>query len=1182
MLGQIIIEIKVGAYRYSVLILGCALAGAVWLGVLLQIRSEYDKQVAAIETEMNGQTLVLGSHVVRTLKELDRALLIIRDYVNIERQRNGGTIPWEALRLPSHDVVSSVAMQIGLIDEHGRFRVSNVRIDPSKPMDHSDRDHFRMHRASRADQLFINAPALGRLTGVWYLQLSRPLVAGPKTFSGIITGSLNPAQFFAIYPPLDIGSDGSMSIVGLDGIVRGSFGPRALELGANRSDLGVTEAIYGHMFRTRLQHSGNGRYHFVAYRKVEGYPLVLRIEKSRHEALAGYYLRRMYYSLFGASLTLIIALGLFGGAQYQQKLRQAAEAAKSSEELASRKSRELALTLDHIGQGILMVDEGRQIVFMNELAMKLVDLPADFDTAKVTFDELVELLRARGEFTNRQGEEDSALIGHILQPDRSNVVDVHQRTRPDGRVLEIRTAVLPEGGFVRTLTDITQRRRSELALERQHALLQQREEELGAQNVRFDMALRNMSQGLSMFDAEQRLVVCNERYAQMYGLPPELVRPGTTLRRILEHRGASGLVRTSIEAYHQELSTVVADSRPWTKVRELGDGRAVSVVTQPMPGGGWVATHDDVTEHRRLERQLGEQNERLRQQEEELRTQNVWFKAALENLGAGLCLFDGQKRLVVCNDRYAELYGLPPELLKVGTPHRAIIAHRVLSGVLKGEQSDGAVDKRLSALGALPAAAASSRIDELADGRLICVKRQPLEGGGWVATHEDVTEQRRSEAKILHMAEHDALTDLPNRVLLRAQLNKALGNVHRDDRRLAVLMLDLDRFKEVNDTLGHPVGDALLMAVAERLRGCVRETDVVARLGGDEFAILETEVETSADAAALATRIQAAMSEPFELDGQHFIIATSIGISVAPEDGADPDQLLKNADLALYRAKREGHGVYRFFEPEMNLRMQARRDLEYGLRNALANGEFELWYQPFVNLESDEVCGFEALLRWNHPERRAASPADFIPLAEETGLIVPIGEWVLRQACAEAATWPDRLRISVNLSAAQFKGRSLVQAVIGALAASGLAPDRLELEITESVMLQDSEVAFTTLTQLRDLGVRIALDDFGTGYSSLSYLRKFPFGRIKIDRGFVSELSEAKEDSLAIVRSVIRLGNSLGMATTAEGVETKQQLDRVRAEGCTEMQGFYFSPPRPAAEIRRLFLKSAPDSADAA
>jgi predicted signal transduction protein with EAL and GGDEF domain len=368
-----------------------------------------------------------------------------------------------------------------------------------------------------------------------------------------------------------------------------------------------------------------------------------------------------------------------------------------------------------------------------------------------------------------------------------------------------------------------------------------------------------------------------------------------------------------------------------------------------------------------------------------------------------------------------------------------------------------------------------------------------------------------------------------------------------------------------------------LKAVAERLRGCVRETDMVARLGGDEFAILESVGASSGEAAALAIRIQAAMGEPFELDGQHFIIGTSIGISVAPEDGTDPDQLLKNADLALYRAKKEGHGNHRFFEPEMNQRMQARRELECGLRNALVNGEFELHYQPFVNLAREEVCGFEALLRWNHPERRATSPAEFVPLAEETGLIVPIGEWVLREACKTAASWPEEITVAVNLSPIQFKNRNLIHHVTNAIADAGIAPSRLEIEVTESLLLSDGDVTIKVLHQLRKLGVRISMDDFGTGYSSLSHLRSFPFDKIKIDRSFVHDLT-SKGDSLALVKAVIGLGRSLGIATTAEGVETEAQLDMVRQQGCSEVQGFLFSPPLPAAAVTRLFAASSPAS----
>jgi diguanylate cyclase (GGDEF)-like protein len=566
----------------------------------------------------------------------------------------------------------------------------------------------------------------------------------------------------------------------------------------------------------------------------------------------------------------------------------------------------------------------------------------------------------------------------------------------------------------------------------------------------------------------------------------------------------------------------------------------------------------------------------------ELQRQKFRLDTAINNMGAGLCMFDAEKRLVICNDRYAQMYRLPPELLKAGTPHHDIIKHRVANGILKGETSESAAKRVISALAALPRDATSSRIDEFTDGRLICITRQPMAGGGWVATHLDVTEQRRSEAKITYMAQHDALTDLPNRVLLRERLEQALAVTRRGGPDLAVLMLDLDRFKEVNDTLGHPAGDTLLQAVAARLCACIRETASIARLGGDEFAIIEHVENPVVEAAALAERIQAALCQPFDLGDHQVTTGTSIGIAVAPRDGTDSDEILKNADLALYSAKGSGRCTFRFFEPELDQLMHARRNLERDMRSALVNGEFELQYQPFIDLKTGEIRGCEALLRWHHPERGTVPPAEFIPLAEETGVIVPLGEWVLRTACAEAAKWPGKLKIAVNLSPAQFKSKELVAVVVGALATSGIAPQRLELEVTETVIMHDSEAVFAALGQLRDLGVQIALDDFGTGYSSLSSLQKFAFDKIKIDRAFVNELFGAKEESRVIARAVVRFAVSLGKTTTAEGVETKEQLDILRAEACTEMQGYYFSRPTHSSDIARMLLAQADRPANAA
>jgi diguanylate cyclase (GGDEF)-like protein len=428
------------------------------------------------------------------------------------------------------------------------------------------------------------------------------------------------------------------------------------------------------------------------------------------------------------------------------------------------------------------------------------------------------------------------------------------------------------------------------------------------------------------------------------------------------------------------------------------------------------------------------------------------------------------------------------------------------------------------------------------------------------------------------MAHHDALTGLPNRVLLREQLDEALAHAERG-RRIAVLYLDLDHFKSINDTLGHGIGDELLKAVAGRLRGCLRETDTVARLGGDEFAIIQSEIASPSDVASLATRIRDALTLPYELGGHQVPTDVSIGISLAPDDTLDPDQLLKNADMALYRSKAEGRGTYRFFEPQMDERVHARRALELDLRNAIANREFELYFQPLVNLERHAISACEALLRWHHPTRGMVSPVEFIPVAEETGLINQIGEWVLRQACREAASWPEDIAVAVNLSPVQFKNHNLALLIISALGESGLPARRLELEITETVLLQNSEATLATLHRLRDLGVRIAMDDFGTGYSSLSYLRSFPFDKIKIDRSFIHDIGD-KDESGAIVQAVTSLASRLNIETTAEGVETQAQLQMVQLLGCTEMQGYLYSRPVPAKDLAR-FLRPPPKAAGA-
>jgi diguanylate cyclase (GGDEF)-like protein/PAS domain S-box-containing protein len=802
--------------------------------------------------------------------------------------------------------------------------------------------------------------------------------------------------------------------------------------------------------------------------------------------------------------------------------------------------------------------------------------------------------------------------------------------------------------------------------------------------ARFDTALNNMSQGVCFFDAEERLLVCNRRYLDMYNLPPGSVRPGMRFGEIIEQFFAAGsFPAMSPDDYLDWRRRIATAEQPLDTILELTNGRVMRICHRPMPGHGWVATHEDITESHRAAEALAEAKAAAERAEHAARAAHTTLVDALDLVPEGLAIFDAEDRLVLCNRRYTDLYAESREAITPGTTFEEMVRARLRRGhypdargreeqwvserlarhaqphsmheqPLLGDRwirieerrtADGGsigmrVDitdlKRSEAsfrllfeenpfpmwvvdvetLELLAVNAATCRhygytreqmltmtVEDLrvpdetaqlraefrahkgtqtggatrrhitADGRVIdiAIEARPLSYNGrdaCVAAAFDMTERKRAEQHVIHLARHDPLTDLPNRIGLDEHFGRVLADVQARGGQFAVLCIDLDRFKEINDLCGHSTGDIALREVSRRLReaaqgACDTQGAFLARVGGDEFIAITQAEPQPATAELLATRLQSALKQDIEVDGHVLELGVSIGIAVYPRDGADSRALFANADAALYRAKHDGRGAIRFFTAAMDQQLRDRRALERDLRAAIENGELSLAYQPQRHRDG-RLIGFEALVRWRHPQRGLVPPADFIPIAEESGQIIEIGEWVLREACREAASWPGSLTLAVNISAVQFRRGDLQQTVQRVLRECGIAPTRLELEITEGVLIENVARTAAMLRGLKALGVRIALDDFGTGYSSLSYLQSFPLDLIKIDRTFVSNLGEA-ENSLAIVRAVIGLAHGLGLPVLAEGVETAAQLALLSTEGCDNMQGYFIGYPQPIA-----------------
>jgi len=682
---------------------------------------------------------------------------------------------------------------------------------------------------------------------------------------------------------------------------------------------------------------------------------------------------------------------------------------------------------------------------------------------------------------------------------------------------------------------------------RQNREAQQR---LESERGRLDTALNNMIQGLVLYDASGRVLTFNQRYIDMFQLSTNVVKPGAHFRELMQHRKDTGSFDGDVNEFCSGIMGNIAQGKLDHATMQCADGRSFLAISKPLAHGGWVATMEDITERRNLEQE---------------RDRNYAFlREIIDHIPSQITVKDMRDRRYVLVNRVAET--------QFGVARDAIIGKtafdlfpRTAAEIVTADDDQMQSAESFFRDEHLWRSQAMGR-------RYLTSKRIGIRDSAGVPRYiinvvDDVTERRRADEKIAHLAHYDALTDLPNRVLFREQIERELQRAVVGEK-FALLYIDIDEFKGINDSLGHHVGDELLKTIAARIRSCIKPTDLIARLGGDEFAVIQTAAGDTADTIEFVTRIHEAIRQPCQCLGHHLSTDASIGIALAPQDGTDLDQLIKNADLAMYAAKAEGRRIHRFFEPAMDARAKARLTMEQDLRQAMVDGGFEIHYQPLLDLGSNEVTGCEALLRWRHPERGMVSPAEFIPLAEDTGLINELGDWVLQTACAEAASWPHQIRLAVNVSPIQLKNQTLALRIAGALASSGLQPNRLEIEITEAVLIRDDETALAILHQLRAIGVRIALDDFGTGFSSLSYLKRFPFDKIKIDRCFVSDIEV--DGSAAIVQAVVNIAASRNMTTTAEGVETEQQKEILRKLGCTEMQGYLFSAARPALEVRRL------------
>jgi len=1128
------------ASAHTAVLTGLTLIAACWFVAAYVSSVEHEEAVAAMAMQSDSLVRLFEQNTIDILDRFDRTLLLLREsYENDPKHFDLRS--WAGRT----DLVGNETLQLSLIGPYG-YQIATTADRQGAPLYVGDRAHFRQQINPGSDRLFISEPIPGLETVQSSIKISRRLRERDGRFGGVIVISIDPNFIGRFHRTVGLGEGGTAVLRNLNGVVLAAEGVSSASVGElqrQQPSLAPAARPPEGTFWGGGAVDGNNR--LVSYRTSKKFPLVFSVGLAESDALSGYRKHRTTYFAAAAIVTVLVLLATVFTVRRQLKLDESRVRLRLLNEEISKQNVLFDAALANMSNGLSMFDADGRLMVWNDRYVEIYGMDPELIRQGVSISTIVEHRRQAG---NLEVDADT-YVGEFRRQLIDNGTGATNCRLKDGRTISVVNTAITGGGWVAIHDDITERINHESSIFKQAA-------ELALVNMRFDAALNNMAQGVCLFDADKRLVIANRRFRDMYDFPEELMLPGTPFLRLLQYRGDRALAIDWTPEEGQERIPAELD-----QIASTVDGRVILMKRTPTSDGGWAATHEDVTAQKRAARLIAEKAA-------ELERINRQFDVALSNMSQGISMFDQDKRLVVWNDRYAQLYGLPQSVLKAGTHVNDLMAELVARNIVKGETNRTSIDNTVTTImSEFPVETRSTRIEEFADGRLILISRQPMSEGGWVATHEDITERKRAEAEIAHMARHDVLTGLANRAEFNVRLSEASRRVRRNGGFVSVLMLDLDKFKAVNDTLGHPAGDQLLVEVGTRLQSTLRETDMLARLGGDEFAVIqEGETHQREGATALAQRIIGVIAQPFDLNGHPAHIGTSIGIAMAPEHGNDPEQLLRAADLALYDAKSSGRNDFRLFQPAMLEVARTRKSAESELRDAIERREFELHYQPVVDIKRQLLCGVEALVRWRHPSRGMVGPDQFIPLAESTGLIVALGEWIVEQACTDAVMLPEHVKVAINVSAVQFRKGNLFDVVSHMLSKTGLAPERIELEITETSHLENQEAHLATMRKLEQIGIAMVLDDFGTGYSSIKYLTSFPFDKIKIDKSFTQGALE-RSDCAAVVASTLALARGLGIVTTAEGVETVEQLDYMRDAGVDHVQGYLFGRPVAISEF---------------